>query len=103
MGRQGEMALFHPASGRWADRHFVLTKAGFLHWVASMEELEPLDCLNLSRCQFESSQDAQINIAEQLGGKVGPTSARPLPWDLFWAITTSVLKVVVTSLTTSWF
>lgn len=65
------MALFHPASGRWADRHFVLTKAGFLHWLASMDELEPLDCLNLSRCQFESSQDAQINIAESLGGKVG--------------------------------
>ena len=70
------MALFHPASGRWADRHFVLTKAGFLHWIASVDELEPLDCLNLSRCQFESSQDAQINIAESLGGKVGPAVAR---------------------------
>ena len=68
--RQGEMALFHPASARWADRHFVLTKAGFLHWVASVDELEPLDCLNLSRCHFESSQDAQINIAESQGGKV---------------------------------
>ena len=68
--RQGEMALYHPISGRWADRHFVLTKAGFLHWFESVDELQPLDCLNLSRCQFESGQDAEINISESQGGKV---------------------------------
>ena len=62
------MALFHPASRRWADRHFVLTKSGFLHWFTSAEELEPLDALALHRCQFESSsEDATITIAEVQG------------------------------------
>ena len=63
------MALFHPASRRWADRHFVLTKSGFLHWFTSAEELEPLDALALHRCQFESSaEDATLTISEAQGG-----------------------------------
>ncbi len=67
------MALFHPASRRWADRHFVLTKSGFLHLFASAEELEPLDALALHRCEFESSsEDATITISETQG----PTHVR---------------------------
>ena len=65
------MALFHPASRRWADRHFVLTKSGFLHWFTSAEELEPLDALALHRCEFESSsEDATITISEVQGSGV---------------------------------
>ncbi len=65
------MALFHPASRRWADRHFVLTKSGFLHWFTSAEELEPLDALALHRSAFESSsEDATITISEVQGGGV---------------------------------
>ena len=67
------MALFHPASRRWADRHFVLTKSGFLHLFASAEELEPLDALALHRCEFESSsEDATVTISESQG----PTHVR---------------------------
>jgi len=79
------MALFHPASRRWADRHFVLTKSGFLHWFTSAEELEPLDALALHRCAFESSsEDATITISEVQGGGVAHVRPHLLP--LRWCI-----------------
>lgn len=34
---------------RWTQGHFVLTRAGFLHWFRSVNDVEPLGCLNLSR------------------------------------------------------
>lgn len=44
------MHAWNPHTSAWACRHFVLTRAGFLHWFASCEEVTPLDALNLSKC-----------------------------------------------------
>lgn len=33
----------------WSQCHFVLTRAGYLHWFSSMEHLQPLDMLHLAR------------------------------------------------------
>lgn len=50
--RQGPMGLWRPKTSSWENVHFVLTRAGFLHWFRSMEEVAPQEevPLNLSRC-----------------------------------------------------
>jgi hypothetical protein len=48
--RQGPMELWQPKSSSWAAAHFVLTRAGFLHWFKSMDDVTPLEPpLNLCR------------------------------------------------------
>ena len=48
--RQGPMGLWRPKTSSWEDVHFVLTRAGFLHWFSSMEDVAPQEApLNLSR------------------------------------------------------
>ncbi len=47
--RQGEMSHWNARSSTWTVCHFVLTRAGFLHWFASMEEVHALDLLNLAK------------------------------------------------------
>ena len=38
-------------TARWAQAHFVLTRAGFLHWFRSAEQVEkPIGALSLARC-----------------------------------------------------
>jgi hypothetical protein len=49
--RQGAMQLWQPRSSSWDARHFVLTRAGFLHCFKSMQDTAPVETpLNLSRC-----------------------------------------------------
>jgi hypothetical protein len=44
------MELWQPRSSEWQSCHFVLTRAGFLHWFKSMQGTAPLEPpLNLSR------------------------------------------------------
>lgn len=47
--RQGDMCYWQPRTSEWVEAHFVLTRAGCLHWFASMEEAAPVDVLNLAR------------------------------------------------------
>ncbi|KAK9817288.1 hypothetical protein WJX72_012262 [[Myrmecia] bisecta] len=68
--RQGEMARWVSPSGKWQDCHFVLTRAGFLHWFRSMEDVAPMDCLNLVRCQFEAGDAPCFNLIEQVASRV---------------------------------
>ena len=49
--RQGEMQYLDGPTARWAQAHFVLTRAGFLHWFRSSEQVEkPIGALSLARC-----------------------------------------------------
>ena len=68
--RQGDMARWLPVSNLWQDCHFVLTRAGFLHWFHNMEQIRPLDCLNLARCQFEAGEAPTFNLVENNTGKL---------------------------------
>jgi hypothetical protein len=48
--RQGPMEIWDSKASTWSARHFVLTRAGFLHWFSSMEDTSPYAApLNLSR------------------------------------------------------
>ena len=62
--RQGEMARWASGTGRWADCHFVLTRAGFLHWFAEMGSLTPLDGVSLARCSFEDGEAPGFRLIE---------------------------------------
>ena len=62
--RQGEMAQWVPQKQQWNSLHFILTRAGFLHWCQSFEEPRPLDCLNLVRCQFQAGEAPILNLIE---------------------------------------
>lgn len=54
--RQGPMDLWRPKTSSWENVHFVLTRAGFLHWFKSMEEVTPQEPpLNLCRCESRAS------------------------------------------------
>ncbi|KAL3135857.1 hypothetical protein ABBQ32_007413 [Trebouxia sp. C0010 RCD-2024] len=68
--RQGDMARWLPVSNMWQDCHFVLTRAGFLHWFHDMEHVRPLDCLNLACCQFEAGEAPTFNLVENHTGKL---------------------------------
>ena len=62
------MARWVSGSGKWADCHFILTRSGFLHWLADAADIAPLGSLNLGKCQFEAGEAPKFNINEQLGG-----------------------------------
>lgn len=48
--RQGPMDMWQSKNSTWVSAHFVLTRAGFLHWFKSMEDVVPQDTpLNLCR------------------------------------------------------
>ncbi|PNH12073.1 hypothetical protein TSOC_000998, partial [Tetrabaena socialis] len=64
IARQGDLQLWEPAGERWRKCHFVLTRAGFLHWFPRVEEVRPLDCLTLGRCAFEVGKAPRFNILE---------------------------------------
>ena len=49
----------------WLDAHFVLTRAGFLHWFRSMEDVRPLGCLNLACCGFEQGKAPCFSLEER--------------------------------------
>ncbi|WIA39345.1 hypothetical protein OEZ86_005457 [Tetradesmus obliquus] len=67
--RQGAMELWQPKSSSWAGAHFVLTRAGFLHWFASMEDVTPLEPpLNLCRCSFEAGAAPVFHLVEAGSG-----------------------------------
>lgn len=68
--RQGDMARWLPVSNMWQECHFVLTRAGFLHWFHDMEHVRPLDCLNLARCQFEAGEAPTFNLVENNTGRL---------------------------------
>lgn len=75
--RQGEMMWWDPHSSRWNPSHFVLTRAGFLHWFRSVEDVERLDGLNLSRCQFEQGKAPVFNMVESgTGGWLLPRTRK---------------------------
>lgn len=69
--RQGDMARWLPVSNMWQDCHFVLTRAGFLHWFHDTQNfVRPLDCLNLARCQFEAGEAPTFNLVENNTGRL---------------------------------
>ena len=47
--RQGEMQYIDGPVAKWASGHFVLTRAGFLHWFRAMDQVEPIGTLGLAR------------------------------------------------------
>lgn len=82
-------------TSRWAQAHFVLTRAGFLHWFRSVEQVEqPIGALSLARCgrggevwrrrkgvaAHRSAQPSKVwirGIGVERGGKWGSLSACP--------------------------
>ncbi|GAX78348.1 hypothetical protein CEUSTIGMA_g5790.t1 [Chlamydomonas eustigma] len=62
--RQGEMQYLDAPLSRWASGHFVLTRAGFLHWFRSIEEVQPLGTLHLSKCQLEAGTAFCFHVLE---------------------------------------
>lgn len=65
------MARWLPVSNMWQDCHFVLTRAGFLHWFHDTANfVRPLDCLNLARCQFEAGEAPTFNLVENNTGRL---------------------------------
>ncbi|GIL72842.1 hypothetical protein Vretimale_4499 [Volvox reticuliferus] len=62
--RQGDLQIWEPATQRWRKCHFVLTRAGYLHWFTRAEEVRPLDTLTLTRSTFEPSKAPRFNILE---------------------------------------
>lgn len=66
--RQGQMARWVSGIGKWSDCHFILTRSGFLHWLADPQEVTPLGSLNLPKCHFEAGEAPKFNINEQQGG-----------------------------------
>ncbi|GBF90839.1 hypothetical protein Rsub_03693 [Raphidocelis subcapitata] len=78
--RQGPMHIWDARAGAsggdWLDAHCVLTRAGFVHWFKSMEHPEPLDALNLGRCQFEQGKAPVFNLLETGTGAVSWLSGR---------------------------
>lgn len=45
------MDLWNARNSSWGCCHFVLTRAGFLHWFKSMDSTNPMEpALNLSKC-----------------------------------------------------
>lgn len=69
--RQGQMARWVSGSGKWSDCHFILTRSGFLHWLADPQDVTPLGSLNLPKCQFEAGEAPKFNINEHQGGFFG--------------------------------
>lgn len=68
--RQGGMSRWLPVSNMWQECHFVLTRAGFLHWFLDTEHVRPVDCLNLARCQFEAGEAPTFNLVENNTGRI---------------------------------
>eukprot|EP00879_Flechtneria_rotunda_P026042 GHRR01027718.1.p1 GENE.GHRR01027718.1~~GHRR01027718.1.p1 ORF type:complete len:207 (+),score=78.50 GHRR01027718.1:616-1236(+) len=67
--RQGPMQAWNSRTSTWTAAHFVLTRAGFLHWFSSMESVVPLDTpLNLCRCSFEAGQAPMFHLVETGSG-----------------------------------
>ncbi|GLI68925.1 hypothetical protein VaNZ11_013347 [Volvox africanus] len=62
--RQGDLQIWESATQRWRKCHFVLTRAGYLHWFTRAEEVRPLDSLTLARSTFEPSKAPRFNILE---------------------------------------
>ncbi|KAG2450052.1 hypothetical protein HYH02_000156 [Chlamydomonas schloesseri] len=78
--RQGDLQVWEPATERWRKCHFVLTRAGYLHWFPKAEEVKPLDGLALARCAFEAGKAPRFNIIETAkgGGWLGGIRGRRL-------------------------
>ncbi|KAF6255933.1 hypothetical protein COO60DRAFT_1531877 [Scenedesmus sp. NREL 46B-D3] len=67
--RQGTMELWQPKSSSWGGAHFVLTRAGFLHWFRSMDDVAPQEPpLNLCRCSFEAGAAPVFHLVEAGSG-----------------------------------
>ncbi|MEW5309558.1 MAG: hypothetical protein WDW38_001439 [Sanguina aurantia] len=66
--RQGDMKQWSVLTSLWSQCHFVLTRAGYLHWFSSMGHLQPLDMLHLARCQFEQGEASHFSITEVRSG-----------------------------------
>ncbi|MEW5303111.1 MAG: hypothetical protein WDW36_005835 [Sanguina aurantia] len=66
--RQGDMKQWNASTSVWSQCHFVLTRAGYLHWFSSMGHLQPLDMLHLARCQFEQGEASHFSITEVRSG-----------------------------------
>ncbi len=63
------MARWDASNGMWVDCHFVLTRAGFLHWwKGTSTELAPMDGVNLSRSAFEQGEAPIFKIIETAPG-----------------------------------
>lgn len=72
------MERWLPVSSAWQECHFVLTRAGFLHWFhrgSSPDHIRPLDNLNLIKCQFEAGEAPTFNIVESTPGRIWIFSA----------------------------
>lgn len=46
------------------DNHFVLTRAGFMHWFQSPDDVGPIDGINLGCCQFEEGEAPEFKLLE---------------------------------------
>lgn len=62
--RQGEMERWDPRTSTWSRRHFVLTRAGYLHCYERMSDAAKCDVLKLSRCEVEQGEAPVINLIE---------------------------------------
>lgn len=49
----------------------MLTRSGFLHWLADADSYTPLGSLNLSKCQFETGEAPKFHIIELPSGYTG--------------------------------
>ncbi|KAG2442831.1 hypothetical protein HXX76_002910 [Chlamydomonas incerta] len=80
ISRQGDLQVWEPATERWRKCHFVLTRAGYLHWFPKAEDVRPLDGLALARCAFEAGKAPRFNIIETAkgGGWLGGIRGRRL-------------------------
>ncbi|GFR41214.1 hypothetical protein Agub_g1886 [Astrephomene gubernaculifera] len=66
--RQGDLQIWEQTGERWRKCHFVLTRAGYLHWFSRAEDVRPLDGLALGRCTFEAGKAPRFNILETCKG-----------------------------------
>mmetsp|Transcript_19186 Transcript_19186/g.45774 ORF Transcript_19186/g.45774 Transcript_19186/m.45774 type:complete len:567 (-) Transcript_19186:252-1952(-) len=62
--RQGPMELWNPSAAEWGEKHFVLTRSGFLHWFDSPEDVSGSDALNLWRCSIEAGEPPIFSLHE---------------------------------------
>ncbi|KAG2499380.1 hypothetical protein HYH03_002955 [Edaphochlamys debaryana] len=68
IARQGDLQIWEGANEKWRKCHFVLTRAGHLHWFTKAEDVRPLDSLALARCAFEAGKAPRFNILESAKG-----------------------------------
>ncbi|KAK9795234.1 hypothetical protein WJX73_009300 [Symbiochloris irregularis] len=68
--RQGEMWQWATGEGKWRERHCVLTRAGFLHCLASMGESLPVDSVALAQAAFITGDAPEFQLIETLAARV---------------------------------